>query len=280
MPRIPCVIALFMGLAGCQDLKKAWEGIEKPSARIAGVGFENLSLESLTLRFDVEVGNPYSFALPLTRMDYALNSGGRSFLSGASDVGGTVPARGKRTIPLSAAIRFSDLMSIVGGLQPGKTVPYEAALSLTADAPAIGPVSVPIKHEGEVPIPAVPEVAITSIRWDELSLNHARATVAMDVKNTNDFAVGLNEMGYALKLGGQEVADGRVSRSTQFAKGQKRNVEIPISFSPARFGLGLFNILLGKDAEYGIAGEMDISSAYGPIKMPFSGIGRASLFGH
>ena len=69
-------------------------GDAQPQARVTRVDLRDLSLDGLTLRFDIEVENPYGVALPLLGLDYALASRGTRFLSGNAETEGSVPARG------------------------------------------------------------------------------------------------------------------------------------------------------------------------------------------
>ena len=83
------ILVLLVCACGCDML-------QKPSAEIAGMKVQNVSLTEATMLFDVKVGNPYSVPLPLGNLDYALSSQGQEFVSGKADVQGTVPANSRR----------------------------------------------------------------------------------------------------------------------------------------------------------------------------------------
>ena len=147
-----CLVAialagLLAGAGGCGMM-------EKPSARIAGVKIEDVSVTDATMLFDVNVSNPYSVPLPLSNIDYALASRGQQFLTGKADVQGTVPARGSKSLGVPIKINYLKLIRAVKGARPGAKIPYKADLGLSVDAPVAGPLRVPMSKDGELALPS------------------------------------------------------------------------------------------------------------------------------
>ena len=80
-------ILLFMTIGfGCTTLQEVLK-IRKPSASLQGIKFENITLDSAQILFDVEVENPYPVAIPLVNVDYNLTSNAKPFLSGKANRG-------------------------------------------------------------------------------------------------------------------------------------------------------------------------------------------------
>ncbi len=127
--------------------------LNKPTARMTGLKFENVKLDSATLLFDVEVDNPYPVALPLMNLDYGLSSGAEPFLTGSAELQTTVPAKSKKTVSLPANINYLDMLRALKGIRPGSKIPYKADLGLSVDTPALGLIKLPLKKEGEVVLP-------------------------------------------------------------------------------------------------------------------------------
>lgn len=127
---------------------------EKPTAHVTGVKLQNVSLRNATMRFDVEVANPYAVALPMSNVDYALASQGQQFLSGKADVQGEVPAKGSKVLGVPVRISYVELINAVRGARPGATVPYTANLGLSVAVPVLGVLRLPMKKEGEIAIPS------------------------------------------------------------------------------------------------------------------------------
>jgi LEA14-like dessication related protein len=231
----------------------------------------------VSLNFDVEVANPYGVALPLTEVSYALASGDRSFLSGNAKLSGTVPARGRRTVSLPAKVEFGRLLSALSGVRPGQVVPYDASMQLAVDAPGAGRLELPVRKQGELPVPAVPEVRLAGVTWDKLSWREAKATIRIDLVNTNEFALGLADMRYALALAGADVGAASLNRSVRMSPGESATLETPISFSPLSMGMAVFNVLKGESASYRLRGRIDADTPFGPISMPYDSTGTAPL---
>ena len=270
-------IATMVVPTGCGSINQIMGG-DQPSARVVDVGLQGLDLQAATLRFDVEVSNPYGIDLPILGLDYALASTGTEFLSGRSSRGGTIPARGRSVIPLTARVDFLQTMGLLKGISPGAVVPYSADLGIAVDAPAIGELRVPVRKEGEFPIPTVPDVSIRDIEWESLSLTGASAVVNLDVTNSNSFPIDLSRLVYDLALGGTRVVQSSVDRSVKFAGAGGSNT-IPLRFSmrPADLGVAAFQLLRGESAGYDISGLMDLGTKFGPLSLPFGDQGQTPL---
>jgi len=161
-------MSLAVLLAGCDAARQVLAGMQKPSASLNGLSFGDITLDSATLLFDVEITNPYSVDLPLLNMDYAVASGQNKLFSGKADVASTIPANGSKVVALPATITYADLLKAFKGIRPGTSIPYSADLGLSFKAPAVGNVRVPLNRTGELTVPSMP--GIDSIDWREMLL--------------------------------------------------------------------------------------------------------------
>lgn len=268
------VAALALLPAGCAELRRTL-GIDTPSAKVVGMNLKDIGVEAATLVFDVEVTNPLAAPLPLANLDYALASGGQGFLSGKAPLDGTVAAGGARTLQLPVQIRYAELVKALSGVRPGTVVPYEAEVGLSVEPPAGGPLRLPLKKEGQVPVPAPPAVEVREVTWSDLSLEKAAGLVRLAVTNPNQFPVDLSKLAYQLSLGGVEVADTSIARPVHFdADGGSATVELPLSLSPKQLGMAAWQVLTGKGAGYDLKGTMDVTTPYGPMALPIKRIGE------
>lgn len=260
--------AFISVLTGCATMKDVMN-LQKPGARIVGVNLNNITLDSLSLMFDMEIDNPYAVSLPLVNVDYALVNLDKTFLSGKADLEGSVPAKGKKTVSLPVEIGYLGLMQVVQGVRPGGVVPYEAELGLSVDAPALGRIRLPARKKGELPVPTVPEVGISEIKWDTLTLDEAGGHICLKVKNRNSFPVKLAGLDYGLSLGGTDVAQSSIEQPVSLeADNGEGEIEIPISISPRKLGLGAFRMLTSGGTGYRMNGKMTIDTRFGPMSLP------------
>ena len=262
---------MLAALAACQALGDLAGGMTKPGVSVKAVRLGDLSADGLTLLFDTEVSNPYAVDLPLVNLDYGLASGGTKFLTGAAPVQGSVPAHGAKIVTLPATVRFAPLLTALSGVRPGAVVPYAADMKLSVDLPAVaggGRYAIPFSKSGELPVPAVPDVSISGLKLGELSLSKAAATLTLNVKNTNQFAVILSKMDLGLDLGGARVSSAALGRELSLTPGQSGTVDIPVELSLAKLGLSAFRSLVGKDSGYRLQGQATVQTPFGPVTLP------------
>ncbi len=261
---------------GCAALRA---GVPTPSARISGVGLENLNLSGVTLRLDVAVTNPYGVDLPVRRIQVGLSSRGQTFLTADADTPEPVAAHATTTVPVPVTVSFHDLLATASEIEPGAVVPYRAELRLSMDAPVVGLVSVPVSHDGEVPVPAPPTVSVAGFRWDKATPTDAKATVSLNVGNTNTFPVSLSRLDYHLNLAGVDVTQGALTRTVTFAAQGSQRVDLAIDFSPIQIGAAAVNLLGGSSAAVDLKGQMDLDSSFGSFAAPFEASGNVALGG-
>ena len=267
------LVALLVA-SGCGMLQDVLN-LERPSASVVRVGLQDIELAAATLRFDVEVKNPYSVPLPLVNLDYGLSSRGTAFLSGKADLQGTVPAHGSKVVPLTAKVVFLDLLKALADVHPGAVVPYAAELGLSVDAPSLGTLRLPLKKEGEIPVPAAPDAEVSEIKWDRVNLDAAAGHLTLDLVNRNTFPVELSELKYTLSLGGVDVGEGAIAQALEFdASGGEGEVTIPVSFSPRKAGRGLLRVLTGAEGSYRLHGMLILDTRFGKIQLPLDKTGK------
>lgn len=270
-------IVCVMLIGGCKSVGDAIKSGVKPTARVTAVRFQELSLAKVDLVFDVEVTNPYGVSLPLLDLSYSIGSGGQKFLVGGVKPTTVLPANGAAVVQVPTSISFAALMGIVKTVRPGQVVPYSADFTVGVNAPVIGLVSIPLSHEGEIPVPAIPDVRLASLDIDSLTFDQVEATLKLTVRNTNQFDLDLTRLGLNLALGGQKVASTSVNSPARLPPGQTATVAIPASFSPRAFGVGLFNLLRGTETGYGMTGALEIGTRFGPVTLPFDHQGNAKI---
>jgi LEA14-like dessication related protein len=268
------VIAAASGLAGCQTVEEILSGAPRPDAEIRAVRLQGLSLEDVTLDFDVAVSNPYGVPLPILDVVYGLSVEDRRFLTGTFTEGATIPAGEEVTFTLPATVRFSDLIAAVSGVRPGAVVPYTADLEVAVNAPGGQVVKLPLRKEGELPVPQAPAVELHKVTWDRLTMNEATAVLSVGIGNTNEFAVDLLEFDYGLAFAGRRIINSSIDRSVSAEAGEEIVLDIPISIRPSDLGLAALEVLRGDDASYELEGIMQLGTPFGPLAAPFERSGR------
>jgi hypothetical protein len=146
------VAVLGLVVLGCAAARTV---VPYPSARVLDLELESVDLSALLLRFEVEVENPYSVALPLVGADFTLSSAGARILEGNTALERSIPARGTGRVPIPVRVPWAELIRAVGTVRPGGEVPLEAEVGLTMDAPVLGAVRLPLTHADTLAVPSV-----------------------------------------------------------------------------------------------------------------------------
>ena len=269
--------ALLMALTGCQSVDDLLKSAPKPSARVTAAHLQDLTLEHAALVFDVEVRNPYTVALPLVEGGYALGTGGERLAAGRVAPAGSIPASGAKTLQVPVRVEFRSLFSAAKSVRPGSVLPYTADVDVGVDAPVVGRLNLPVSYKGELPVPAVPEASLAAFEIGALTFDKVSATAKVRVKNTNQFDLDLGKLALGLQLGGKEVARTSAIAGTKLAPGQSTNVEVPVSFSPRAFGVGVFTLLRGNEAGYVLSGALEAGTRFGPITLPLDARGSTPI---
>ena len=157
------IVVLFF--QGCQTLQDVL-GNQKPSAKLTGVGIEDISLDSAILSFDVQLQNPYQVPLPLLNIDYKVTSGGESLFSGMADLQTTIPAEQSKTVSLPIKINYADMVRAFSGIRPGSSIPYNADAGLSVDTPVLGTIRMPLSKAGQLTVPSLSD--IDRVDWKKL----------------------------------------------------------------------------------------------------------------
>ncbi|MEZ6197829.1 MAG: LEA type 2 family protein [Planctomycetota bacterium] len=275
MVRTLIVLASTLVLASCGSMGDLLSGLDKPTAEISGVSLADIDLQSATLVFDVDVLNPYSVDLPVAGFDYGLASGGKSILSGETSGSASIPAKGRKTVPLTAKLPFAQIMSTLSGVKPGAVVPYDAAMGIRLDVPGAESLRIPLQKSGEFPIPTVPQVSVSQVSWESLSLVEAVAKVDLSIVNTNQFPVDLSTLQYAFQLFGADLGNAAIEPGTAFSAGGQQSIPLRFSLKPINMGPAFMNLLKGGEADYGISGLMQLGSQFGDLDLPYDSRGKA-----
>ena len=279
MRRIALLIfCVLIALGGGCESAQSFVNAAMPSLGFQSVRVTDLTMEGIDLAFDVEVDNPNPIKMPLADLDYELVAGGTRLAAGRVNVKGSIPARSSREITVPTTLRFDDLLTMLENVPAGTMVPFTFQGTVATDElPGLGDVQLPVQIDGELPIPAIPQVSVVSLEWDELSLMKAQARLTLDIVNTNQFTFELDQLAYAFELGGVTVADTKLRETARFAESASRTIELPLTIRPVKLGMAAFQMMHGNSASYRLSGQMNVETPYGPLLMPFDSAGSTPL---
>jgi len=262
---------LLIAAAGCKTPMQRIDEASLP--QIVGVRFNDLTAKDVTLVFDLQLTNPFDTDLEVGQAEYNLSTSGKSFLSGQTSALGVVRPHTTRTLRLPVQLDFAKIVGVLSAATPGSVIPYDVELALRVNSRGSKSVDVPVTMSGDLPLPLVPEVAIQSIQWEELSLSKASALIALHVWNRNEFPIDLSQISYLLTLSNIPVARSFLKELSTLPPGEEKDIELRTSFSPQSLGLAFINVLRGSGAAYELAGTMRLSTPFGAMNAPYKKTG-------
>src|SRR6266513_2359904 len=167
MRKLLLLLPLFLG---CSLLRQAGSSaFERPTlsfkeARLPEIDFKGAELDLVFL-----VTNPNPVGLDLTRASYNLEVEGHKVASGTPKNGLKIPGGGTTEVTFPAKLQWNEIAPALEAVFAMDQVRYKASGEL-----GIGPVTLPLQHEGTFAAPKMPKVDVGSPKITSLSLTGAR----------------------------------------------------------------------------------------------------------
>lgn len=240
-----------------------------PSAKLEGARFSSLTLEGVTIDFDMSVSNPTAVPIPLTAIDYGLASGQTTFVNGTAPLSGVVPARGSRTIALPVTISFAELRSAVSTVRLGTLVPYTASLAMLTGASDSPAARWPLSYSGKIPVALPPTISVKEATWRSPNFSALRGTVALAVSNPNEFAVMLRDLDTKIMFGDTPIVSG-VASPLQLDAGGSGTLQLDVDLPLREIGGMLGTIMSASASSFSASGRMRMTGEFGEIDLPFT----------
>ena len=278
-----CLLLLAMLFQGCSSLEQAGQIVagSKPTGQVKGVSLTGLDVNGVDLAFDVEVENPNPVKIALDHLDYDLKLLDRSFLQGEQPMGLSLAANGRSQVKLPVRLTYERLLGSYRQLSKRDEVPYRLELGLGFDVPLLGRVRLPMHYQGRLPIPKMPDIRISALDVQRLTLQQADLLLELEVENPNGFALMLDKLDYQLKLNGIDVGGGLLKQSMEIGQGGRGVISLPLSLDLVRTGRGLYGALLGGSGlNYEFRGAMEAAGdmpVLGGVRIPLEKRGRVDF---
>ena len=153
-----CLALMAALFSGCET-SPAVQNVDKPTAEMIGLVFQEVKLDNASLLFYFEIDNPYPADLPLVSLRYSLTSGGNTFLTATALDSVAVEPNRTEVVSLPDEVIYSRLLKSLNS-RPGSTIPYKAILRLFVDAPNLGLIELSSEKEGWLVLPNAPEINV------------------------------------------------------------------------------------------------------------------------
>lgn len=148
-------------------------------------------------------------------------------------------------------------------------VPYELAGDLTVPT-QLGPITIPVRHQGTVPALRPPKVKLTKARVASIDIlkGKVRLDLNMDLSHEQASALNLSGFDYHVNLGGKQVASGILATIPTLTAGQHQTVTLPIDLQLANLGASVVQALQRKDSlGIGLGGKVKVGTPWGDVPL-------------
>src|SRR6266404_952473 len=257
------LLPLLPVLSACSLLQQAGSSMfERPTlsfkeARLPHVDFRGAELDLVFL-----VTNPNSVGLDLTRASYDLEVEGHKVASGSPKNGLKIPGGATTEVTFPANVQWNEIAPALEALFAMDQVHYKASGEL-----GVGPVTLPLRHEGTFAAPKMPNLDIGAPQVTSLSLTGARLSLPIKIENANAFPLPLGGI-----LGTVDIAGARVGRivlpeaAPVPSRGQT-TVNVPLNVSFLQSGAAVAQAIHTGVAEVKIDAILNAAGASLPVKV-------------
>jgi LEA14-like dessication related protein len=283
-PLTPVILSatLLFTLGACTpvEIKKALKG-QTPTVSVADQRLTRLDFERVNLAFDLQVQNPNPVALSLAGLDYDLQLGGASFVSGKQGKQMSLAAAGPSHFELPLSLSYKEIYQALGNLKGKDEIPYQLTTGLMIDVPLLGKMRYPVTAQGVLPVPRLPTISVQALTLQRLSFSGATLSLNLEVDNPNAFNVALDNLNYDFMVNGKRWLSGNRQSLGALTPKQKSVITLPITLNFMELGSSLYGLLnSGTALNYSLSGKLDAASSHpliGKFAMPFDNNGLIKL---
>ncbi|MDP6047221.1 MAG: hypothetical protein QGH94_02785 [Phycisphaerae bacterium] len=205
------------GITGC---------IKAPKVSLSDIKISSMSLKKLDLVCVFDVQNPNLFAAKLNAFDCNFRAFDRSIAAGSAPGPiPSIPAGGRRTVPINLNISLPELARVARQYAKGKSIPY--ALTSRPVFNVLG-ASIPVsfKHDGQTPSLLAPKWKLKGV-----SMRHGPKPaflVTFEISNPSGVHLSLAGVKGALSLGGSQFLQFDETTLTELPDGEAVELVIPV----------------------------------------------------
>lgn len=269
----------MIGLGGCASPPKGGP-LPDPTTtgatgRLVQSSLARLSFVSCQIVLDLEIVNPYEVDLVLVDPKYVLSIDRSFAFSSSAAMREKIPAGQSKTITLPIAVSYVELLSTNPDIKQGTIGQYSAAIDLSLKPAGSPAIMIPMTVEGEVPIPAVPNLELVDVKWRLLTMETANGTATLRMTNTNAFPLELTKLGLAISLADTVVTSTPIDVSGTLKQNQSKTFQVPLTFSPKTLAYANMHSLEGRRIRYLLEGSALANTKFGMMEFPLNFTGEA-----
>lgn len=210
-----------------------------PQISVVGTQLTSINLQEIQVTLTLLVKNPNGFELNNMGVSLAVDVNNQPLFSVENrQLLQSIPAKGQSEVSVPLVFPLASLMQLVPSVLNENHLAFFVSGHLYVPLPLVGQVKVPVKAQGELPIPQAPTLAIKHIAIDSLTLSNLSLSLLLDVNNPNGF--GLQSLVGQYEMYVNQVSAGSVKVTTgPIAANDSGAVTLSLSMSPLAVGLSV-----------------------------------------
>jgi LEA14-like dessication related protein len=261
--------AIILSMGACATIEQL---IQKPEITFDSLRAQDMSLLEGTFLFRFEVSNPNPVGVHLNDISYHLTINGEPFISGRLDQGLTLTASGTAPMEIPVTIGYLDIFNTLSRFIQSDALDYRLGGSA-----GVGPLRIPFLTSGTLDVPRMPTISVDRISVDRIAYAGASLTLVLGLQNPNAFAMNMDGLEYAARLGDLELAKGVARDVAALAKNGRSSMDVAVDLNFFELGRGAQALLNGSSAHCHLSGNMLVKTSVGMRKIPFQFAGKVPL---
>ncbi len=264
----PLIAALF--LTGCAKIPSLGELSDYlPKVTFKKLDVKDVDFKGAKSTFVLNIDNPHPVGLEIPAVNWDLDLGGADFLNGVKDTPISLKAQGVAPVRVPVDVKWKNIFDVVQGAKGKDNVPYIFGGDVKVNTP-VGPLKVPFKHEGDLPVLHLPKVSLKALRVSKLDILRNTATLELDIGLASDqgSAIGVDGFNYDVKLSGTKVADGVAAIS---GVDGSTTATLPMNLKLLELGSTIVNAITKKTSlEVGLDADASFDTPLGVVPLKIS----------
>ncbi len=232
---------------------------------------KDLGISGLSLIFYVNISNSSSSPYFISSYDYRVIVNQKEYfrLSTSLEEYIHIEPKGNTLLSFPVKITYAHLFRAVEGIEKEDKVQCYLTGAMTFSDGRREKGRLPIAFSGEFPIFKKPEIEFLSLQVKEMTIGGADISFKVSFKNSNAFELLVDKIRYGFHLGEKPAGEGIISGDKNIKGGEIRVFSIPFLMNFFEVGKELYIQLRLPSCPCRFFGEIEVSTAWGCIKIPF-----------
>ena len=259
-------VAIILSMGACATIEQ-W--VQKPEISFDSLSAQDMSLLEGTFLFRFKVFNPNPVGVHLNDISYQLTINGERFISSRIDQGLNLRASDTAPLTIPVTIGYLDIYNTLASFLRSDTLDY----GLSGSA-GVGPLRIPFQTSGKLDVPKMPTISVDRIIVDRMAYTGASLRLVLAMQNPNAFAVQMDGLEYALRIGNLELAKGVARHEAAVAQNGRSNMNVAAELNFSELGRGAQALLTGSSTRCHLSGNMLVKTSAGLQKIPYQFAGK------